>query len=138
MLIQQGDLMQLTIAQPAIDFEWPETTGNLIELSDRNGKQSHLFFYGIARSQFSSMKLNALTEQYSDLEARELGVDVAIQLPVETVKRTAIRYQVPFPILADIEKVIHSKYGTDSSPSDMLKAMFFRSSKLMRANRDGG
>lgn len=129
--------MQLTPGQKAIDFEWTDITGKTINLSDYRGKKILLSFFRFAQCPFCNLHLNALSKRYDEFHASGLEIIAFIQSPLEAVKQMASRHAAPFPILADYEEKIYSKYGITHSRAGMFKAMFLRAGTLIHAMLKG-
>jgi peroxiredoxin Q/BCP len=103
--------MSLTAGQIAPDFEAQDQNGNTIKLSDYRGKKVALYFYPKDDTPGCTAQACNLRDNYDALLAK--GVQV-IGVSIDSVashKKFADKFQLPFPLIADVEQKIVNDYG---------------------------
>jgi len=104
--------MELTVGQPAPDFDVTDQDGNPIKLSDFKGRKVILFFYPKDNTPGCTAEACNLRDHYDDLRTRGYEV-LGVSTDSEKSHQGFIQKQnLPFQLLADTEKQIHEKYGT--------------------------
>ncbi|MCS6904935.1 MAG: thioredoxin-dependent thiol peroxidase [Bacteroidia bacterium] len=101
----------LNIGDIAPDFSAPDQNENIVTLSSFRGSKVALYFYPKDDTPGCTKQACNIRDNYQALlEAgiRVLGVSAD---SVESHKKFAQKYQLPFPILADPEKNIINAYG---------------------------
>jgi len=96
---------------PAPDFTLPDQDNKTHSLSDYRGQWVLLYFY--PKDDTPGCTKQALGIKYSfpdftTLDIHVLGVSVD---SVASHKKFAVKYDLPFPLLADTEKEVVMKYG---------------------------
>jgi peroxiredoxin Q/BCP len=104
MSLKEGDI--------APEFTVNDQNGNPINLSDFKGKKVVLYFYPKDNTPGCTAEACNLKDNYADLRAQGYEV-LGVSTDNEKKHQNFIaKYELPFTLLADTEKVIHDKYGT--------------------------
>ena len=104
--------MALSIGDKAPNFEVNDQDGNLVNLSDFKGQKVVLFFYPKDQTPGCTAEACNLRDNYSELKKAGYAV-LGISKDSEKSHRNFITKQdLPYPLLADTELVVHEKYGT--------------------------
>ncbi len=101
----------LTSGDIAPDFSAINQHGNTVNLKDFKGKKVVLFFYPKASTPGCTAEACNLRDNYTDLIER--GYEV-IGVSADTIKRQsnfAVKNELPYNLLADVDKKIIEDYG---------------------------
>src|SRR6187401_2610536 len=101
--LQEGD--------KAPTFSGKDQNGNKISLADYKGKKLILYFYSEAGSPTCTIESCNLRDHYSLLKKNGLEVLGVSPDDERTQKKFEIKYNLPFPLIADTENKITSAYG---------------------------
>ncbi len=102
----------LTVGMEAPDFSLPSTTGDRITLSQFRGRRVVLYFYPKDDTPGCTMEACAFRDNMARIEAKDavvLGVSLDDEL---SHQRFTQKYNLPFPLLADMDAAVSRKYGT--------------------------
>ena len=102
--------MKLTIGDKAPDFTLPDQEGKNHKLAGYKGQWVLLYFYPKDDTPGCTKEACMLRDNYSSfkkIKAVVLGVSIDT---VEKHERFAQKYDLPFPLLADIEKEVVQAY----------------------------
>ena len=103
--------MSLTPGQPAPDFAAPDQAGNLVRLRDFRGQRVALYFYPKDDTPGCTAQACNLRDHYAELLARNIQV-IGVSVDGEAShQQFALKYELPFPLLADPNKEIVAAYG---------------------------
>jgi len=103
--------MALQVGEKAPLFEAKDQNGNVVKLTDFQGKKIVLYFYPKDDTPGCTAQACSLRDSYDAMLARGyvvLGVSVDNE---KSHKKFAEKYQLPFPLLADTEHQIVEAYG---------------------------
>lgn len=104
--------MKLKIGDKAPEFKVNDQDGNPVALSDFKGKKVALYFYPKDNTPGCTAESCNLRDNYSEL-TKAGYVILGVSTDDEKSHRKFIdKFELPFPLLADIDKDIHEKYGT--------------------------
>ena len=104
--------MALSIGDKAPDFEVNDQDGNPVKLADFKGQKVVLFFYPKDQTPGCTAEACNLRDNYTDLKKAGYAV-LGISKDSEKSHRNFIAKQdLPYPLLADTDLVVHEKYGT--------------------------
>ena len=104
-------MTSLKIGDKAPEFEAKDQEGNIIRLSDYKGKKLVLFFYPKASTPGCTVEACNLRDNYQSFLAK--GYDV-LGVSADSAKRQQNfinKNELPFPLLADEEKVVIQAYN---------------------------
>ncbi len=97
--------------EPAPEFAAPITSGETVSLSNYRGKKVILYFYPKDDTPGCTVEACGLRDNYQKI--RELGAEVlGVSVDdVESHRRFAEKFSIPFPLVADAEAKITQSYG---------------------------
>lgn len=101
----------ITVGKPAPDFTLEDQSGTAHALKDLNGKHTLIYFYPKDDTPGCTAQACSLRDNLEDL--KELGIEVygVSGDSVESHKKFAEKYSLPFPVLSDPDKKIIEAYG---------------------------
>jgi peroxiredoxin Q/BCP len=100
-LIQEG--------QKAPDFSLPSEQGR-VSLADLKGRPVVLYFYPKDDTPGCTKEACAFRDSYARLKKKAVLLGVSPDA-VESHERFREKYNLPFPLLADVDKAVAKKYG---------------------------
>lgn len=104
--------MMPSIGQKAPDFRVNDQDGNAVSLAALKGKKVILYFYPKDQTPGCTAEACNLRDNYKLLQKRGYEV-LGISSDNERSHKNFIAKQnLPFRLLADVDKAVHSKYGT--------------------------
>jgi peroxiredoxin Q/BCP len=104
-------LMPLEPGQPAPDFAAPDQDGNLVQLQDFRGQRVALYFYPKDDTPGCTAQACNLRDHRDELLAQNIQV-IGVSVDGEAShQKFALKYELPFPLLADPDKKIVEAYG---------------------------
>lgn len=95
----------------APEFEGKDQNGNIIKLSDFKGKKLVLYFYPKDNTPGCTAEACNLRDNYNVLINKGYAILGVSPDPVKSHKNFSEKYSLPFPLIADTEKVILKLYG---------------------------
>ncbi len=104
-------MITLKIGDKAPNFEALDEQGNLVKLSDYQGKKLVLFFYPKASTPGCTMEACNLRDNYQTFLAK--GYDI-VGVSADVAKRQQnfkAKHKLPFPLLADESKEVINAFG---------------------------
>ena len=104
-------MTSLKIGDASPQFEAKDNVGNTIRLSDYTGKKLVLFFYPKASTPGCTAEACNLRDHYQAFLAK--GYDV-LGVSADSAKRQqnwVLKHALPFPLLADEDKVVINAFG---------------------------
>jgi peroxiredoxin Q/BCP len=101
--MQAGDLVE--------DFTLPDQDGNDISLSDFKGKPVVLFFYPKADTPGCTIEACGFRDHFVKLQKAGVVVLGISRDTVKAQKKFQVKYDLPYPLLADAEQVICNRFG---------------------------
>jgi peroxiredoxin Q/BCP len=113
---------KVKVGQLAIDFELQDQSGKAHKLSDYKGKWILLYFYPKDDTPGCTKEACAIRDYFPNfkkLKAAVLGISVD---SVESHKKFAEKYKLPFTLLSDTKKEVVKKYGVWGKKTFMGKA----------------
>ena len=102
----------LTANVKAPDFKLPDQNGNLHSLSDYKGKWLLIYFYPKDFTSGCTKEACSLRDNFPKLKDKLQIVGISGD-SVESHKKFAEKYELPFTLLADPDKKVIKEYGTD-------------------------
>ncbi|WP_407268982.1 thioredoxin-dependent thiol peroxidase [Tenacibaculum maritimum] len=104
-------MMTLKIGDKAPNFEAQDEKGNLVKLADYAGKKLVLFFYPKASTPGCTAEACNLRDNYHTFLAKGYAI---LGVSADSAKRQQNwidKHELPFPLLADEEKVVINAFG---------------------------
>ena len=104
-------MTSLKIGDASPQFEAKDNVGNTIRLSDYTGKKLVLFFYPKASTPGCTAEACNLRDHYQAFLAK--GYDV-LGVSADSAQRQqnwVLKHELPFPLLADEDKVVINAFG---------------------------
>lgn len=95
----------------APDFTLPAGDGSSIHLADLHGKTVLLYFYPKDDTPGCTTEACAFRDAWGELQARAVVVLGVSRDNVKSHQKFAGKYQLPFPLLADLGGVVAQQYG---------------------------
>jgi peroxiredoxin Q/BCP len=102
--------MSLTEDMPAPPFEGVDQNGNTIRLQDLRGRKVILYFYPKDNTPGCTKEACNLRDNYAALQEAGYTIIGVSADTIESHKKFAEKYKLPFSLLADPEKKIISAY----------------------------
>ncbi|MCV2402726.1 thioredoxin-dependent thiol peroxidase [Marinomonas sp. C2222] len=104
--------MTIEIGQIAPDFSAKDQNGETITLSQFRGKKVALYFYPRDNTPGCTAQACDLRDNYNALLAQDFVI-LGISTDTEKKHQNFIaKYDLPFPLIADVDKAVHELYGT--------------------------
>ncbi len=104
--------MKLNIGDPAPEFESIDQDGNKVRLSDFKGKKVVLYFYPKDNTPGCTAEACNLRDNYDQFLSKGYEILGVSSDNEKSHKKFIDKYELPFKLVADTEKMIHEKYGT--------------------------
>lgn len=102
--------MELNIGDQAPDFEGSTQNGEKISLSSLKGKKVVLYFYPKDNTPGCTAQACNLRDNYEALMAKGYQVIGVSTDDEQSHQKFIDKFELPFPLIADIDKSIHEKY----------------------------
>ncbi|MBD5772135.1 thioredoxin-dependent thiol peroxidase [Marinomonas colpomeniae] len=103
--------MTIEIGQKAPEFNAKDQNGDIITLSQFKGKKVVLYFYPRDSTPGCTAQACDLRDNYNTLLEKGFVV-LGISTDTEKKHQNFItKYDLPFPLIADTDKVVHELYG---------------------------
>lgn len=103
--------MSLTVHTPAPTFTLSDQEGRSHHLSDYQGSWLLLYFYPKDDTPGCTTQACTLRDAWADLQAADLKVLGVSADSLDSHRRFADKYNLPFPILSDPNKELMKSYG---------------------------
>ena len=101
----------ISIGKKAPDFSLQDQTGKTQKLSDHRGKWVLLYFYPKDDTPGCTVEACSLRDNLPKFKTKKLVVLGVSKDTVESHKKFAAKYKLPFTLLADPEKKVLDAYG---------------------------
>ena len=102
----------LTVGMMAPEFSLPSTLGRKVSLSEFRGKRVVIYFYPKDDTPGCTMEACAFRDHLPRIQAKDavvLGISLDDEL---SHQRFAQKYNLPFPLLSDVDAAVSRQYGT--------------------------
>jgi peroxiredoxin Q/BCP len=102
----------LTVGMMAPEFSLPSTLGRKVSLSEFRGKRVILYFYPKDDTPGCTMEACAFRDHLPRIQSKDavvLGISLDDEL---SHQRFAQKYNLPFPLLSDVDAAVSRQYGT--------------------------
>jgi len=107
--------MHLQPGDDAPRFDMVDAFGNQIRLEDYVGQKILLGFHRFSTCPLCNLRTDQLAQYAPIWEGKGLKIITFYTSSAEAIQRYVGRRQPPFPVIADPEKAIYSKYNVESS-----------------------
>ncbi len=101
--MQAGDVVE--------NFTLPDQDGNTIHLADFAGKPVVLFFYPKANTPGCTIEACGFRDHFKKLQRAGVVVLGISRDTVKAQKNFAVKYDLPYPLLADADQTICNRFG---------------------------
>ena len=95
----------------APDFTLPDANGNTVSLSDFLGKKVVLYFYPKDNTSGCTRQAQGFAELYEQYKAEGVEVIGISKDSVASHRKFADKYELPFTLLSDTERIAIESYG---------------------------
>lgn len=102
-MLKQGD--------KAPEFEGVDQNGNIIRSKDYKGKKYVVYFYPKASTPGCTAEACDLRDNENELKAKGFQIIGVSADSVQRQKNFAVKYELPFPLIADEDKKIINAFG---------------------------
>jgi peroxiredoxin Q/BCP len=104
--------MKLKEGDKAPDFESTDQNGNQVKLSDFSGKKLVMYFYPKDNTPGCTAEACNLRDNYSEFTSKGYEILGVSSDSEKSHQKFIDKYELPFRLLADVDKSIHESYGT--------------------------
>jgi len=104
--------MKLKIGDHAPDFTSTDQDGNPIKLSDFRGKKVVMYFYPKDNTPGCTAESCNLRDNYEMLQKQGYVVLGVSKDSEKSHQKFIKKYDLPFPLISDVDKSVHDVYGT--------------------------
>ncbi|HEY0298906.1 MAG TPA: thioredoxin-dependent thiol peroxidase [Arachidicoccus sp.] len=101
----------LEVGDKAPQFKGVDQDGNVISLADLEGKKVVLYFYPKDNTPGCTAQACNLRDNYDELITKDFQVIGVSGDSVKSHKKFEVKFDLPFPLIADEDKVILEAYG---------------------------
>ncbi len=105
-------MSELTEGQKAPEFEAKDQNGNTVKLSDFAEKKLILYFYPKDDTPGCTAESCNLRDNYEALLEKGFAVLGVSADGEKSHQKFITKYQLPFPLISDVDKVVANAYGT--------------------------
>lgn len=105
------NMANLSVGDKAPDFNGMDQNGNPLKLSDFKGQKCILFFYPKDNTPGCTAEACNLRDNYALLQKKGFKIIGISADSAKSHQNFILKYQLPFPLVADTEKHILNLYG---------------------------
>ena len=109
----------------APDFEAPTQDGSPLKLSSLRGSPVVLYFYPKADTPGCTTESKAFRDHYAELTSKKVHVVGISTDTVDAQCKFAEKYSLPFPLVADHNRAIATKFGVLRDSGTARRVTFF-------------
>lgn len=102
MTLQTGDI--------APDFSLPDANGNVVRLADLRGKRVVLYFYPRDNTPGCTKEACGFRDAYANYQAQDVVILGISTDDAKSHTKFAQKYQLPFPLLCDLDAKVATAY----------------------------
>ncbi len=103
--------LQLKVGDPAPQFTVATNGGGTVSLADYRGKHVILYFYPKDNTPGCTQEACAFRAEFAAFKKKGAVVFGVSPDPVKAHDKFVEKFQLPFPLLADVDKAIVTAYG---------------------------
>ena len=107
--------MRIKEGQKAKDFAVTDIYGNEISLKDYKEKKLLLSFFRYASCPLCNLRINQLATNSPSWNSKGLEILAFFESPKESILKYVGKQKVPFPIIADPDRIVYKLYGVEKS-----------------------
>ncbi|BBB92726.1 MAG TPA: peroxiredoxin [Methylomusa anaerophila] len=104
-------LTEVAVGQVAPDFSLPATGGGIITLTQYRGKKVVLYFFSKDNTSGCTKEAVDFRDLYQDIVATGAQVLGISRDSIEVHEKFRIKYELPFPLLSDVDTHVGQLYG---------------------------
>ena len=104
-------MAELIVGQKAPYFEGIDQNGERINLEDYRGKKLVLYFYPKDNTPGCTKEACSFRDNYKDMISKGFAVVGVSADSEKSHQKFAEKFELPFPLIADTEKIILEAYG---------------------------
>jgi peroxiredoxin len=124
--------------QKAWDFEIKDIDGKDVSLKKYKGQKILLGFFRYAACPFCNLRVNELMHYHDQLKEKGMQIITFFHSTREKILEISGDRRAPFPIIADPERIVYTKYGVvNNSKLGVVKGMTLRMPTLVNAMSKG-
>jgi|SRR5580700_5910557 peroxiredoxin Q/BCP len=128
----------IEVGEEVPEFEGAREDGSPIALASFLGHPVILFFYPKANSGGCSLEARGFAEHFAEFQSQGIAVIGVSVDSVDEQRRFAETCQLPFPLVADADRVIAKKYGVLGLLGIAKRVTFFVDAKGIVVDRTEG
>lgn len=117
---------RIQVGTLAPQFEVADVFGAQVRLRDYRGSRTMLSFYRYASCPLCNLRVHRLIQQHRALTSQGLRLIAVFHSSPKSIRQHVAQQEVPFPIVADPEKVLYNRYGVESSIKAVARAALTR------------
>ena len=110
----------IKVGQEAPEIQLPDQNGQTHKLSDYKGQWVLLYFYPKDDTSGCTKEACAIRDDFANFEAINAKILGVSKDSVESHKKFAQKYNLPFTLLSDTEKDAHQKYNITARTSFLI------------------
>jgi peroxiredoxin len=107
--------------QSAKNFTIEDIAGKTVSLTDYRDKHLMLSFYRYASCPLCNLRVQHLIKQYPSYSQKGLQMIAVFQSPQASIRKYVGKQDIPFPVIADPERILYQEYGVESSWIGFIK-----------------
>jgi peroxiredoxin len=107
--------------QSAKNFTIEDIAGTTVSLTDYRDKHLMLSFYRYASCPLCNLRVQHLIQQYPSYSQKGLQMIAVFQSPQASIRKYVGKQDIPFPVIADPERILYQEYGVESSWIGFIK-----------------
>jgi peroxiredoxin Q/BCP len=129
--------MVLKPGDDAPDFSLPDSDGNIVTLSDFQGKRVVLYFYPRDNTPGCTKEACSFRDAYVDYQSKDVVVLGVSTDDAKSHTKFATKFELPFPLLSDVDGQVGTAYDSYGLKKFMGKEYMGISRKTFIIGADG-
>ncbi len=119
----------VAVGEQAPDFEAPNQDGSPFRLSSLRGSPVVLYFYPKADTPGCTIESKGFRDHYAEFQSHRVAVVGVSTDDCPQQKAFAVKYGLPFPLIADHSKAVATQYGVLGAGGAARRVSFFLDEK---------